>query len=150
MPLDLFFCGLVVFTHVLIFDYFGPRIHRYLCWLTLPHPQVFGHLVNKSNLVNKESPVSSISSDLHTPIPENCSNISHAKSITELFLELTNFSKFGLKKKKIVQTDGNYNVILVDKEKVIVFETFVTKGFEIVDESQVPLSWRIFDTLNRS
>ncbi len=95
------------------------------------------------------SPVSSISSDLHTYVLENYSHISHTKPITELFLELTTFSKVGPKKKKIVQIDKNYNSILADKDTVVVFETFVIKTFEIVNESQVPLPWRRFESVKR-
>ncbi len=40
---------------------------------------------------------------------------------------------------KIVHIDSNYNAIWVDKDIVIVIETFVSKTLEIVDESQVIL-----------
>ncbi len=41
--------------------------------------------------------------------------------------------------------DRNYNAIPLNKDRVIVFETLVTKTFEIVDKSPITLSWRGFE-----
>ncbi len=69
---------------------------------------------------------------------------------SKLFLELTNLSKVRHKMKKIVYIDGNNDAILVGKDNVIVFKTFVTKTFEIDNKSQGLFPWRLFETVKRS
>ncbi len=68
-------------------------------------------------------------------MPENWSNISNAKSTTKLFIKLINISKIKPQKNQIVYIDGNYNIFLIYKDIVIMFEIFFTKIFKIFGES---------------